>query len=178
MEPCERRARDTKGEDVSKAVPRLSTPQRQELEHLYRQCARPSSAILQQFIKDRPLLSQLDIHLLRAWFQSRRLKEKRNEKLSPLINKNAELKAEHETLLILNNQLKNQALLLNLENQLLKEQLEQRKQSASSPVPAQLELEKAGDSSEVDEGEGGTSCESGTCGLDASLVSRIRVQLT
>lgn len=178
MEPCERRAVETKvvAADATpatgKVVLRLSSQQRQELELLYEQCARPSSALLQQLIKDRPLLSQLDIHLLKAWFQSRRLKEKRDEKLSPLIHKNAELKAEHETLLILNNQLKNQALLLNLENQRLKEQLElqlQAKQSASSSVPAQPDLAKAGDSSDVEDGESDTSCESGIRDLDTSL---------
>eukprot|EP00250_Pteridium_aquilinum_P000984 c11161_g1_i1 orf=158-718(+) len=180
MEPCERRVDEPKlptpadaaPPAMLKAVLRLSAPQRQELELVYRQCPRPTSALLQQLIKDRPILSHLDIQLLKAWFQSRRLKEKRDEKLSPLIHKNAELKAEHETLLLLNNQLRNQALLLNLENQRLKEQLErqlQAKQLASSFVLARHDDAKDGESSDVDDGDGGSSCESGICDLETNL---------
>ncbi|KAI5056555.1 hypothetical protein GOP47_0028373 [Adiantum capillus-veneris] len=156
-----------------KPVLQLSSQQRQELEHLYRQCPRPTSALLQHLIKDRPALTNLDIHLLRAWFQSRRFKEKRDEKLSPLISKNAELKAEHESLLLLNNQLRSQALLLNFENQRLKEQLEiqfQSKRAASSlKASPREEVVKEGYASDVDDGDSGPSCEPGICGLETTL---------
>lgn len=180
MEPCARRGVVSEGVDAaadgtsasSKAVVRLNAAQRQELELLYQHCARPCSDILQQLVKDRPLLSQLDLRILKAWFHSRRLKEKRDIKLSPLIHKNAELKAEHEALLIRNNQLKNQALLLNLGNRLLREQLELQlpsQQSASSFVLEQPELLKAGNSSDAEDGEHGTLCESGIHNLETSL---------
>ncbi|MCO5548909.1 hypothetical protein L7F22_002371 [Adiantum nelumboides] len=157
---------------ASKPVSRLSIQQRQELELLYGQCPRPTSALLQQLINDRPALANLDIHLLRTWFQSRRFKKKRDEKLSPLISKNVELMAAHESLLLLNSQLKSQALLLKLENHRLKEQLEIQFQSkrAASPlkIPPRV-VSEDGHFSEVDDGDIGPSCESGTCGLESNL---------
>lgn len=137
---------------------RFSPPQLDELERIFLLCPRPNSALLDHFLKDRPLLSSLDKHLLKLWFQSRRLQEKRDQKLSPLINKNAELKAEHQSLLLRNSQLRNQTLLLNLENQRLKRQLELQLQlshsgSSSMSTSASVDPEESTDSSGSDDEE-------------------------
>ncbi|MCO5608234.1 hypothetical protein L7F22_062440 [Adiantum nelumboides] len=186
MGPCERKTGEPQMPIINsvssttahKPVVRLRSQQRQELEHLCRQCPRPTSALLQRLIKDHPSLASLDIHLLRAWLRSRRFKEKRDEKLSPLYSKNTELKVEHESLLLLNNQLRSQALVLIAENELLKEQLEiqsQLKRAASSHKSLPCEVAKDGYLSDVDGGDSGPSCEhvdgdqSDICGLETSL---------
>ncbi|MCO5561516.1 hypothetical protein L7F22_015137 [Adiantum nelumboides] len=180
MGPCERKTGEPQmpiidsvsSTTAHKPVVRLSSQQRHELEHLYRQCPRPTSALLQRLIKDRPSLACLDIHLLSAWLRSRRFKEKRDEKLSPLYSKNAELKVEHESLLLLNNQLRSQALLLSAENQCLKEQLEiqsQLKRAASSLRNLPCGVAKEGYLSDVNGGDSGHPCESDICGLETSL---------
>ncbi|KAH7290825.1 hypothetical protein KP509_30G066100 [Ceratopteris richardii] len=175
MEPCEMKSGPndlpTVNDSISSTSPkpmlRLTAEQRQQLELLYRQCPRPNSAVLEQAVKDNSIISSLDVHLLKAWFRTRRLKEK----LSPLINKNAELKAEHENLLFLNNRLRSEALLLNLENKRLKEQLEVQlcmRQLLSSSKAALSETGKQ-HSDRLDDGANAVSSEPGTCDLESSF---------
>ncbi|KAH7442398.1 hypothetical protein KP509_03G086800 [Ceratopteris richardii] len=111
------------------------------------------------FMNFSPLLPDLDQPVLGSRFQTLRYTQVANDDLSPLWHANAELKAEQSSLLLKNSELLSQTLLLKLENQQLKQQLELKLQkekkdeehSAASSSVSSLSLDESLSFSDNDE---------------------------
>lgn len=103
-----------------------------------------------------PFLPSLDQPLLNSCFQNLRCREGGDDDFCPLHQANAELKSEQSSLLLKNSELLSQTLLLKLENQRLKRQLEiqlQKKHSGASFAFSSSSLEESSSESDNDEEE-------------------------
>ncbi|CAI0474714.1 unnamed protein product [Linum tenue] len=93
------------------------TPEQVEaLERLYHECPKPSSIRRQQFIRDCPILSNIEPKQIKVWFQNRRCREKQRKEASRLQAVNRKLTAMNKLLMEENDRLQKQVSHLVYEN--------------------------------------------------------------
>ncbi|CAN1286062.1 Homeobox-leucine zipper protein ATHB-15 [Linum perenne] len=93
------------------------TPEQVEaLERLYLECPKPSSIRRQQFIRDCPILSNIEPKQIKVWFQNRRCREKQRKESSRLQGVNRKLTAMNKLLMEENDRLQKQVSHLVYEN--------------------------------------------------------------
>ncbi|KAF2323464.1 hypothetical protein GH714_035586 [Hevea brasiliensis] len=93
------------------------TPEQVEaLERLYHDCPKPSSIRRQQFIRECPILSNIEPKQIKVWFQNRRCREKQRKEASRLQAVNRKLTAMNKLLMEENDRLQKQVSQLVYEN--------------------------------------------------------------
>ncbi|KAF2301166.1 hypothetical protein GH714_020576 [Hevea brasiliensis] len=93
------------------------TPEQVEaLERLYHDCPKPSSIRRQQFIRECPMLSNVEPKQIKVWFQNRRCREKQRKEASRLQAVNRKLTAMNKLLMEENDRLQKQVSQLVYEN--------------------------------------------------------------
>nr|ABG73232.1 class III HD-Zip protein HDZ32 [Selaginella kraussiana] len=115
-----------KGGDLDSGKYIRYTPEQVEaLERVYHECPKPSSIRRQQIVRDYPVLANIEPRQIKVWFQNRRCREKQRKETSRLQSVNSSLTAMNKIIMEENERLTKHSSQLSLDNQLLRQQLQQ-----------------------------------------------------
>ncbi|EFJ29546.1 hypothetical protein SELMODRAFT_146209 [Selaginella moellendorffii] len=111
--------------DAGKYI-RYTPEQVEALERVYNECPKPSSIRRQQLLREYPVLANIEPRQIKVWFQNRRCREKQRKETSRLQSVNASLTAMNKIIMEENERLTKHSSQLALENQYLRQQLQQQ----------------------------------------------------
>ncbi|KAJ7297112.1 hypothetical protein O6H91_Y079400 [Diphasiastrum complanatum] len=110
--------------DSSKYI-RYTPEQVEALERVYTECPKPSSIRRQQLLREYPILANIEPRQIKVWFQNRRCREKQRKETTRLQSVNSSLSAMNKIIMEENERLTKHSSQLALENQYLRQQLQQ-----------------------------------------------------
>ncbi|EFJ14784.1 hypothetical protein SELMODRAFT_180804 [Selaginella moellendorffii] len=128
------KVKDKSDFDTGKYI-RYTPEQVEALERVYHECPKPSSIRRQQIVRDYPVLGNIEPRQIKVWFQNRRCREKQRKETSRLQSVNSSLTAMNKIIMEENERLTKHSSQLALENQCLRQQLQQIRSGGGAADP-------------------------------------------